>query len=127
MKELNLGDRVVMPGRVSAADRNGLLKMADAMVFPSEYEGFGAPLIEAMQLGAPVLASNCGSIPEVVADAGVVAALHVDDWNNALIRLRRDRESLVRSGYQRAEDFTVALSAADLVTEYRAALKGSTL
>ncbi len=127
INELNLGDRVVMPGRVSAADRNGLLKMADAMVFPSEYEGFGAPLIEAMQLGAPVLASKCGSIPEVVANAGVVAALHTDDWNDALIRLRRDRETLVRSGYQRAQDFTVALSAADLVTEYRAALKGSTL
>jgi glycosyltransferase involved in cell wall biosynthesis len=112
---------------VSAADRNGLLKMADAMVFPSEYEGFGAPLIEAMQLGAPVLASNCGSIPEVVADAGVVAALEIDDWNTALIRLRGDRTALVMSGYQRAQDFTVALSAADLVKEYRTALKGGEL
>jgi alpha-1,3-rhamnosyl/mannosyltransferase len=127
INDLDLGDRVVMPGRVSAADRNGLLKMADAMVFPSEYEGFGAPLIEAMQVGAPVLASNCGSIPEVVANAGVVAALHIDDWNNALIRLRRDRASLVTLGHQRAQEFTVALSATDLVREYRIAVNGGEL
>ena len=47
--------RVVRVGRVPSADRNGLLAMADAMVFPSQYEGFGAPLIEAMTLGAPVV------------------------------------------------------------------------
>jgi alpha-1,3-rhamnosyl/mannosyltransferase len=122
IRELGLHHRVVMPGRVSASDRNGLLHMADAMVFPSEYEGFGAPLIEAMQLGAPVLASDCGSIPEVVGDAGVIAPLAIADWNDALGRVRSGREEFVAAGRVRAAHFTVALSAEDLVREYRAVL-----
>lgn len=124
INELGLQHRIVMPGRVSAADRNGLLRMADAMVFPSEYEGFGAPLIEAMQLGAPVLASNCGSIPEVVGDAGVIAPLTVAHWNSALMQVRQAREQLVDAGYRRVRDFTVALSAEDLVRQYWAVLNG---
>lgn len=124
VKEMGLSRRVVMPGRVSNADRNGLLKMAEAMVFPSEYEGFGAPLIEAMQLGAPVLASNCGSIPEVVGNAGVIAALHIQDWNDALARLHHQRSELIAAGRARAENFTVPLSAIDLVEQYRCAMEG---
>ena len=123
VRHSGLAARVIMPGRVSNEDRNGLLQMADAMVFPSEYEGFGAPLIEAMQRGAPVLASNCGSIPEVVGNAGVVAPLTISDWNDALIRIRNEREHLVATGYKRATNFTVALSAEDLVREYQVTLR----
>lgn len=122
VSDLGLHNRVVMPGRVSSADRNGLLRMADAMVFPSEYEGFGAPLIEAMQMNAPILASDCGSIPEVVGGAGVVASLSINEWNTALRRIRSERDILVAAGRQRAANFTVALSAEDLVREYRIAL-----
>lgn len=125
VSDLGLQNRVVMPGRVSSADRNGLLRMADAMVFPSEYEGFGAPLIEAMQMNAPILASDCGSIPEVVGRAGVVAPLSIDEWNTGLQRLRSERDVLVGAGKERAENFTVALSASDLVREYRVALGGT--
>jgi len=50
--------RIRRVGRIPAADRNGLLKFADAMTFPSMYEGFGAPLIEAMAIGCPVVASD---------------------------------------------------------------------
>jgi glycosyltransferase involved in cell wall biosynthesis len=124
VNDLGLQHRVVMPGRVSASDRNGLLRMADAMVFPSEYEGFGAPLIEAMQLGTPVLASDCGSIPEVVGNAGVIAPLTLDNWNEAFGRLRHSRELLTAAGKERARHFTIALSAEDLVREYRSVLNG---
>lgn len=119
---LGLGHRVVMPGRVSSADRNGLLRMADAMAFPSEYEGFGAPLIEAMHIGTPIMASDCGSIPEVVGNAGIVSRLTIDEWNLALRRVRSERNVLVAAGRERAHHFTVALSAEDLVREYRIAL-----
>lgn len=122
---LGLETRVVMPGRVSTADRNGLLKMADAMVFPSEYEGFGAPIIEAMRMGAPVLASNCGSLPEVVGDAGVVAPLTIDAWNAGLKQLRANRNAWVSAGLARAQNFTTELSARDLVREYEHALSES--
>lgn len=116
-----LQDRVVMPGRISEVDRNGLLAMSEAMVFPSQYEGFGAPLIEAMHLGTAVLASNCACIPEVVGDAGIVAPLDPDAWIQALIHIRTQRDDLVRLGHQRAAYFTTALSGADLLAAYRLA------
>jgi glycosyltransferase involved in cell wall biosynthesis len=122
--EHNLSSRVVMPGRVSNEDRNGLLKMADAMVFPTEYEGFGAPVIEAMRLGAPVLSSNRASLPGVIGDAGLVLPLTTDAWANALEVVRTRRSELVALGHSRAQLFTAALSATDLVEQYRIALNG---
>lgn len=116
-----LEDRIVMPGRISEQDRNGLLAMSEAMVFPSQYEGFGAPLIEAMHLGAAILASNCASIPEVVGDAGIVAPLEHDAWSEGLHQLRAQREELIRRGHQRAAHFTTALSGADLLEAYHMA------
>ena len=50
IERLRLGARVIRPGRVSDADRDGFIAAADALVFPSEYEGFGAPVLEAMML-----------------------------------------------------------------------------
>jgi glycosyltransferase involved in cell wall biosynthesis len=92
--------------------------MADAMVFPSEYEGFGAPVIEAMKFGCPVICSDRGSLPEVVGDAGMVCPLDIDAWGRALDAVRVRREELVHSGRERARMFTAALSAADLLREY---------
>ena len=117
--------RVVMPGRVSHEDRNGLLAMADAMVFPSEYEGFGAPVIEAMRFGTPVISSDRACLPEVVGDAGIVAPLTVEAWNAALVSARRDRARLVAAGHERARTFTAAESARDLVREYSLVLGGA--
>lgn len=117
-----LGQRVVRPGRISSDDRDGLLLMSDAMVFPSQYEGFGAPLIEAMRLGCPVIASDCGSIPEVVADGGIIAPLDVSSWSHALDELGRRRRELVALGHARADVFTSVKSAHDLIDCYDKAL-----
>ena len=81
--------RIQRLGRVAAADRNGLLSMAEAMVFPSQYEGFGAPLIEAMALGCPVIASDSTCIPKILDGAGLVLPLVVDLWTDALERVAR--------------------------------------
>jgi glycosyltransferase involved in cell wall biosynthesis len=118
IKDLGLSDRVVMAGRVSHADRNGLLALSDAMVFPSEYEGFGAPVIEAMRFGTPVLCSDRGSIPEVAGDAALVRELTVEAWSHALTEVRNLRITLVGAGAERAERFTARLSAEDLVHQY---------
>lgn len=118
VSRLGLTDRVIMPGRVSHADRNGLLAMADAMVFPSEYEGFGAPLIEAMHFGTPIICSDRGSIPEVVGEAGIMLPLTTNAWAHALDDVRRDRATLIAAGAARAERFTARLSAEDLVHQY---------
>lgn len=119
-----LAGRVVLPGRISAADRNGLLAFADAMVFPSTYEGFGAPLIEAMHLGAPVLASDRASIPEVVGDAGIVVELREELWAGALESVRARRGELVAKGHERARLFTTRLSGIDVLAAYRAVMGG---
>lgn len=122
ISQLGLDERVIMPGRVSHADRNGLLSMATAMVFPSEYEGFGAPLIEAMRCGTPVLCSDKGSIPEVVGTAGAVCALTTDAWVKGLARVIAERTELVARGRERAEHFTAVESAHDLIVQYDTAL-----
>lgn len=116
--ERGLGDRVVMPGRVNDADRNGLLALASAMVFPSQYEGFGAPLIEAMAIGTPVLCSDQGSIPEVVGEAAVVAPLQPQSWVDGLARVVAERQHYVEAGRARAQTFTAAASAQDLIAQY---------
>lgn len=117
-----VGDRVVMAGRVSDADRDGLLALADAMVFPSLYEGFGAPLIEAMKIGTPVVCADRGSLPEVAGDAAVVVAPERDAWVGVLERVRASRTELVVRGRARAAEYTAEKSAEDLVAAYLAAL-----
>ncbi|MCU1502235.1 MAG: putative glycosyltransferase, partial [Ilumatobacteraceae bacterium] len=114
--------RVCRLGRVPAADRNGLIAMAEALVFPSRYEGFGAPLIEAMALGTPVVASDAASVPEVVGDAGLVLPLELDAWADALDVVRARRAELVAAGRERARSFTAAASGAALGAVYRQAL-----
>jgi alpha-1,3-rhamnosyl/mannosyltransferase len=118
IESLGLSDRVVMAGRVSNADRNGLLAMAHAMVFPSEYEGFGAPVIEAMRSGAPVICSDRGSLPEVVGDAGLVCGLEADAWERALYAVSVRRSELISAGHERARMFTANISATELVEQY---------
>lgn len=115
--------RVVRAGRVSDADRNGLLAMAAALVFPSRYEGFGAPVIEAMALGAPVICSDATCLPEVVGDAGLVRPLRPDAWAGALDEAARRRDELVAAGHRRVTAFTSQRSGAALVDAYRQAVE----
>jgi glycosyltransferase involved in cell wall biosynthesis len=117
--------RIRRLGRVPASDRNGLLQMAEAMVFPSQYEGFGAPLIEAMALGCPVIASDSTCIPAIVDGAGLVLPLDLDAWADALDRVRADRAAMVETGRRRANEFTAAASGAALVAAYSAALENA--
>ncbi len=102
--------RVVGLGSVSEATLLTLYRRAFVLVYPSRYEGFGFPLIEAMAAGLPVMASRAASIPEVAGDA----ALLVDPedagaWADGLVRLLADdafRADLVSRGRERAALFT---------------------
>jgi glycosyltransferase involved in cell wall biosynthesis len=115
--------RVCRLGRVPAADRNGLLAMAAAMVFPSKYEGFGAPLIEAMTLGAPVVCSDATCMPQIVGDAGLVRPLEPEAWAGVLDEVATRRTELVAAGRRRALDFTSQASGAALAAVYVRALQ----
>jgi glycosyltransferase involved in cell wall biosynthesis len=112
-------DRIRRLGRVTDADRDGLLRMAEAMVFPSSYEGFGAPLVEAMALGCPVICSDATCIPEVVGDAAVVRPLDHDAWVDVLDVVAADRAGLIARGLQRAAQFSAHRSAVALAECYQ--------
>jgi alpha-1,3-rhamnosyl/mannosyltransferase len=117
--ELGLGRRVLLPGRVTEHDRDALIAGADAVVFPTEYEGFGAPVLEAMVLGTPVICSTQPAVVEVVADAAVVRPLVVEDWADALAEARRRRADLVARGRARARRYSIEASGDDLAAAYR--------
>jgi len=68
------GDRVHTPGYVAAHDRRDLLAGASVLAFPSHYEGFGFPPLEAMVAGVPVVTAYAGAVPEVVGDAALLVA-----------------------------------------------------
>ena len=74
IEALGLGDRVRRIGYVADADLPALYAAASVFVFPSWYEGFGLPPLEALACGTPVIASNAASLPEVIGDAGLLVA-----------------------------------------------------
>jgi alpha-1,3-rhamnosyl/mannosyltransferase len=114
-----VGDRVIRPGRVDRADRDVLIADAAVLVFPSEYEGFGAPLVEAMALDTPVVCGDQTAVREVVGDAGVVVPeTSADAWARAIGAARRRRDELVETGRVRRADFTLATSGRALADAY---------
>ena len=110
VKRLHLTDRFVKLGAVPANDMPALYGMADMFVYPSLYEGFGLPVLEAMGCGCPVLTSNTSSLPEVAGDA----ALMVDPRDtraiaSGMLRLATDRaeaDRLRNKGLERVSIFT---------------------
>jgi glycosyltransferase involved in cell wall biosynthesis len=72
VRELDMGDRIIFTGQIREQDKAPLYSGATAFVFPSLYEGFGMPVLEAMACGAPVITSRVSALPEVVGDAGVL-------------------------------------------------------
>jgi alpha-1,3-rhamnosyl/mannosyltransferase len=121
--------RVAFTGRVDDAGLRGLYAGAAAFVFPSRYEGFGLPALEAMALGAPVVCADAASLPEVVGEAALLfPAGDSDRLAEALTRLLDDpalSESLSRAGRERAAQFTWERTASATVAVYREALKSS--
>lgn len=114
--------RVVRPGRVPDHDRDALIAIADALVFPSGYEGFGAPLIEAMALGTPVVCGDHPAVVEVVGDAAVVLADDVEAWADVPSIVRARRSELVRAGRRRVESYRLERSGQALLEAYRRAV-----
>jgi glycosyltransferase involved in cell wall biosynthesis len=99
-----------LPGFVAEKDKSALVSGASALLFPSLYEGFGFPALEAQACGTPVLAANSSSLPEVVGDAAIL----VDPLNTAAItaaiqKLANDsalRQQLAQKGFENVKKFT---------------------
>lgn len=106
---------VIFTGYISDAEKNALYQNADAFVFPSIYEGFGIPPLEAIYHGCPVICSNAASLPEVVGDAAeMVDPLEIESITNGIWRVLSDQEhtkNLVKRGYEQVKKFTWEASA----------------
>ena len=122
-REYGLERSVRCVGRLSRAELTLLYSYADLFVFPSLYEGFGMPVLEAMACGAPTITSTTSALPEVAGDA----ALLVDPndpvaLGEAMVRLLEDtalRESLRKKGFARVKQFTWQSAARRTLALYR--------
>lgn len=121
--ELNLNNEIIFTGYVPEEDLPGLYSSADLFVYPSIYEGFGLPPLEAMACGCPVITSNISSLPEVVGDAGImVDPYNVDELSSAMYKVLNDsvlRKDLVTKGLNRAKMFNWEKCAKDTINVYR--------
>lgn len=109
VKERQLTQNVIFLGSVPDNDLAQLYSAASIFVFPSLYEGFGLPVVEAMGAGTPVIASNTSSIPEASGDAAILLPPdNTDIWAEAIFTLLHDtelRSNLVKKGFQQVQKF----------------------
>ena len=117
------GGRIAWIGYVPEGDLPALYNGAAVVAYPSTYEGFGLPALEAMSCGTPVLAGRAGALPEVVGDAGVLAdPLDVHAMARELVGLLEHpahRERVRELGLERSRAFTWSRTAYDTVKVYR--------
>lgn len=123
IKKLNLENDVLFLGRITDEAVNHLYNAASMMVYPSFYEGFGLPPLEAMNCGIPVIVSKIKVMPEVVGDAALLVDPHdVEGLGIAMHRLLTDQElrnDLIAKGYKRAAHFSWAEAAQETLSVYR--------
>ena len=123
ISRLGINGHVQHLGTVPEADLPGVYADADLLLMPSLYEGFGLPVLEAMACGTPVIASNQGSLPEVVGDAGVlVEPTDIEQIADAAERLLEDaslRADLRKRGLERARAFTWERTARETLAVYQ--------
>ncbi|NJP07320.1 MAG: glycosyltransferase family 4 protein [Chloroflexaceae bacterium] len=127
LERLGLRDRVHFVGYIDEPDLPLWYAAASVFVFPSLYEGFGMPPLEAMACGTPVVTSNASSLPEVVGDAGLmVAPTDTDALAAAIVQLLHDqdlRADLRQRGVQQAARFSWRTTAEQTLLAYEQAYR----
>ena len=125
--ELGLGSRVIRTGFVSDEDLPAIYNLADALLLPSLYEGFGIPVLEAMACGCPVITSTTGCSPEVAGDAALlVDPRNVDEIAAAIRRVLSDtalRTRLIQAGLARSAQFSWRRAAEESLQVYELAAR----
>jgi glycosyltransferase involved in cell wall biosynthesis len=123
IETLGLQEEVIFVGYVSENDITKYYNAADLFVYPSLYEGFGMPPLEAMACGTPVVTSNVTSLPEVVADAAITIDPHeVNAFVEAMYKVLTDeklRENMIDKGLKRAQLFNWERSAEEMHRVYK--------
>lgn len=122
INKLGLEDDVVLPGWVQDKDLPYIYCLADLFIFPSIYEGFGIPLIEAMSCGCPIVTSNAGGLPEIAGDAAVlVNPYDVDEISTAMCKVIDDsdlQKNLISNGYRQVKNFSWNKCAHEVLNEF---------
>jgi glycosyltransferase involved in cell wall biosynthesis len=120
---LGLEEIVHFTGYVDETDLPALYSLSELLVFPSFYEGFGLPVLEAMACGVPVVTSNCSSLPEVAGDAAVLVDPHNDagiaEGIGMLLEDGKLREQCVARGFERARLFSWRSAAEQTLKVFR--------
>lgn len=123
-------DALVLTGSLGDEALVNLYRGAAMLLYPSRYEGFGLPVLEAMQCGTPVISARAASMPEILAHAGVlVDPLDVDGWSTAILELIENgnrRRELGEAGIRRAAEFSWTRTARETLGVFRHVLHPST-
>ena len=124
IKVLNLENHIHYIGKIDFDDLVGIYQAASLLIMPSIHEGFGLPVLEAMQNSLPVIASRAASLPEVVGSAGVLVDdyLNPNSWAKEISRLLRDddlRNDLLKKGKEQSQKFSWKLSAQKTINIYQ--------
>jgi alpha-1,3-rhamnosyl/mannosyltransferase len=116
-------DALVLTGPLEDEVLLNLYRGAAMLLYPSRYEGFGLPVLEAMQCGIPVVAARAASIPELTGDAAVLLdPLDVDAWSHAIVEILEDekgRGDLVTAGLTQAARFSWRKTATETLSVFR--------
>jgi glycosyltransferase involved in cell wall biosynthesis len=129
-RELGIEEFVITPGWIAEEDKPLLYAAATVFVYPSRYEGFGLPVLEAMACGVPVVTTNAASIPELAGPAAF--QLDPSDTKHMaapIIRLCTEEDSrdmMIERGFAQVEKFSWAKTAAETLQAYREAVGEST-
>lgn len=124
-KNPQLKSRIIFTGYIPDEDLSAIYSGATAFIYPSLYEGFGLPPLEAMQCGTPVITSNTSSLPEVVGDAGImINPTQEDELCQAILDVINDsqlRQKLSQKGLERSRQFSWKKCAEETVKVYKIA------
>lgn len=127
VSDLNLQNKVIFTGYVGEGDLPVLYSQATAFIFPSLYEGFGLPPLEAMACGVPVISSSTSSLPEVVGKAGILLSPKDEGlWAKNILKIIQDKglaRMLKAMGQRQASKFSWENTAQKTVEVYKEALK----
>jgi len=128
IEKLNLKDKIIMIRWVSHSELRVFYRLADLFVFPSLYESFGMPVLEAMACGCPVVTSSTGATPEIVGDAAlIVDPRSVDEIYKATMRVLKDkalRAKVISKGYTQAKKFSWEKSARKMLSVFKEIVEG---
>lgn len=126
VEKFDLGDRVVFTGYIDEADKKAIYQGARIFTFPSLYEGFGLPPLEAMASGIPVISSNTSSMPEVLGDAGIlISPKNKSAWVEAITKVNNNEKfynEMKKKNEEQIQKFDWGVTARRTVEVYEKAM-----